>query len=287
MPELPEVEYVARQLRAELVGRSIVQAEVLWARTIAGLTPEDFAARIAGQRVTGIDRRGKYLLVHLSGDDVLIAHRRMTGNLILLPAGVEEPYTRVRFVLDDGHQLAFTDPRKFGRLALLAPDELAAALEALGPEPLDEAFTAAALGARLAGRRRPIKALLLDQSVVAGLGNIYADEALFRAGIHPLRSGASLSTQELEALREGIRGALLTGIEHGGTTFGRHRDIYNEAGRNLEHVEVYRRRGQPCPRCGQSIERIVVAQRGTHFCPNCQPMDETTAISAARPSRAS
>jgi formamidopyrimidine-DNA glycosylase len=170
MPELPEVEYVARQLRTELIGHVIVRAEVLWARTVAALAPEDFVARVAGQRVTGVERRGKYLVIRLSADDVLLVHRRMSGNLIFLPAGVDAPYTRARFVLDDGRQLAFTDPRKFGRLAVLAASELPAALAALGPEPLDDAFTAAALGARLAGRARPIKALLLDQSVVAGLG---------------------------------------------------------------------------------------------------------------------
>jgi formamidopyrimidine-DNA glycosylase len=287
MPELPEVEYVARQLRAELIGRVIVHAEVLWPRTVAGLAPEELAARVADQRVTAVERRGKYLLLSLSAGDVLLVHRRMSGNLIFLPASADAPYTRARFVLDDGRQLAFTDPRKFGRLILLAEGELAAALASLGPEPLDESFTASALGARLAGHVRPIKALLLDQRVVAGLGNIYADEALFRAGIHPLRPGASLRPAELEALRAGIRGALLTGIEHGGTTFGRHRDVYNEAGRNLEHVEVYQRTGQPCPRCGQPIARIVVAQRGTHFCPRCQPAGEAPAPSRPRRTQAS
>ncbi|HEX6800187.1 MAG TPA: zinc finger domain-containing protein, partial [Ktedonobacterales bacterium] len=147
-----------------------------------------------------------------------------------------------------------------------------AGMAALGPEPLAPEFTPAALGARLAGRRRGIKALLLDQTAVAGLGNIYADEALWRARIHPLRPAGSLSPAEVRRLHEGIRGALETGIEHGGTTFGRHRDVNNEAGRNLEHVAVYRRTGQPCPRCGTPIQRITVAQRGTHFCPHCQPL---------------
>ena len=142
---------------------------------------------------------------------------------------------------------------------------------ALGPEPLEDDFTPQVLAERLAGRQRPIKAVLMDQAVVAGLGNIYADEALFRAGIHPLRPAASLTTEEVARLHAGIQGALRTGLEHGGTTFGRHRDVYNEAGVNLEYVEVYRRTGQPCLRCGTPIERIVVTQRGTHFCPHCQP----------------
>jgi formamidopyrimidine-DNA glycosylase len=271
MPELPEVEYIARQLREALVGRRIVAAEVFWERSIARPAAPEFVARIAGQRVTGVDRRGKYLLIALGEGDTLVVHRRMSGNLTFAAAGVEVPYTRVRLLLDDGRQLAYSDPRKFGRLMLVSDGELGDALGALGPEPLDPAFTPEALGARLAKRPRAIKALLLDQSVIAGLGNIYADEALFRAGIHPLRPASSLTPREVAALHAGIQEVLHTGIEHGGTTFGRHRDVYDEAGSNLEHVEVYRRTGQPCVRCGTPIQRVVVAQRGTHFCPHCQP----------------
>jgi formamidopyrimidine-DNA glycosylase len=273
MPELPEVEYVARQLREALIGRRIVGAEVHWERSIARPTPREFAERVAGQRVMGIDRRGKYLLIALSEGDTLGVHRRMSGNLTFAPPGVEVPYARVRLLLDDGRQLVYNDPRKFGRLMLLARDELPGVLSALGPEPLDPAFTPEVLAERLANRPRAIKALLLDQSVVAGLGNIYADEALFRAGINPLRPAASLTPAEVAALHTGIQGALRTGIEHGGTTFGRHRDVYDEAGSNLEHVEVYRRTGQPCVRCGTPIVRTVVAQRGTHYCPRCQPAE--------------
>jgi formamidopyrimidine-DNA glycosylase len=285
MPELPEVEHIARQLRSDLVGRTIVSAAVFWPRSVAGLSPEDFAARVAGQRVTGIGRRAKYLLVELSAGDVLVVHRRMSGNLILVPAGREAPYTRVAFDLDDGRRLLYTDPRKFGRLALAVRTDLPTIFAAVGPEPLDDAFTPEVLAARLAGRSRPVKALLLDQSVVAGLGNIYADEALFRAGIHPLRPAASLAPDEIAALHAGIQSALLTGIEHGGTTFGRHRDIYDEAGTNLEHLDVYRRTGQPCVRCGTAIERIVVAQRGTHFCPSCQPLSQSPAPTSGRAQR--
>lgn len=271
MPELPEVEHVARQLRVALIGRRIVAAEVHWERSIARPSAREFVARVASQQVTGIDRRGKYLLIALSAGDALVVHRRMSGNLTFAATGVEVPYARVRLLLDDGQQLVYSDPRKFGRLMLLPLADVASALGSLGPEPLDPAFTPEALGVRLANRPRAIKALLLDQSVVAGLGNIYADESLFRAGIHPLRPASSLAPHEVAALREGIQGALTTGIEHGGTTFGRHRDAYDEAGSNLEHVEVYRRTGQPCVRCGTLIVRIVVAQRGTHFCPYCQP----------------
>ncbi len=271
MPELPEVEYVARQLRTELVGRRFTGVRVLWERAILGLDPRDFAARLIAREVIEISRRGKFLLIGLEDAQNLVVHRRMSGNLVFALPEVEDPYTRVAFSLDDGRRLLFSDPRKFGRLTVVTASELPALFARLGPEPLDPAFTPAVLAERLAGRRGPIKALLLDQAVIAGLGNIYADEALFRAHIHPLRPGESLDGDEVERLHAGIQGALLTGIEHGGTTFGRHRGVHNEAGRNLEHVEVYRRTGQPCPRCGTPIERITVAQRGTHYCPHCQP----------------
>jgi formamidopyrimidine-DNA glycosylase len=271
MPELPEVEYVARQLRAALVGRAIVAVEVGWARAISAPEVEAFRAAVRGRRIVAVSRRAKHLLIALDSGETLVIHRRMSGNVTLVAAGAEPLYTRVRFTLDDGRDLVFSDPRKFGRIALLAPSELEAMLDALGPEPLEEDFTPEVLAQRLAGRERALKALLLDQAVIAGLGNIYADEALFRARLHPLRAGASLAPAEVAALRWGIRDALRTGLEHGGTTIGRHRDAYDEAGTNLDHLDVYRRTGQPCRRCGTAIARIVVAQRGTHFCPRCQP----------------
>jgi formamidopyrimidine-DNA glycosylase len=272
MPELPEVEFVARQLRADLIGRVIERVHVAWARSVQGMFPDEFAARLAGRRVRDIQRRGKYLLMRLDADETLVVHRRMSGNLVLSPPARDVLYVRVAFELDDGRRLLYSDPRKFGRLALVADDDLPRLFAALGPEPLDDDFTPAALAKRLGSQRRAIKAVLLDQSVVAGLGNIYADEALYRAGIHPLRPAGSLSDGEVAALRDAIQAVLRTGIEHGGTTFGRHRDAYDEAGTNLEHIEVYRHTGQPCARCGTPIERIVVAQRGTHYCPTCQRM---------------
>lgn len=271
MPELPEVEYVARQLRAALVGARIMRAEVFWPRAVSQMTPEEFGARLAGRRVLAVGRRAKYLVLTLDSGESLVIHRRMSGNLRLARADEAAPYTRVAFALGNGRRLLFTDPRKFGRITIVTPEELPALFRRLGPEPLDSDFTPDALAERLAGHRRAIKATLLDQSVVAGLGNIYADEALFRAGIHPLRSAASLTPDEIAALHAGIQGALQTGIEHGGTTFGRHRGLYDEAGANLEHVEVYRRTGQPCLRCGTPIVRIRIGQRSAHFCPHCQP----------------
>lgn len=272
MPELPEVEHVARQLRAILPGRRITGADVRWPRATQGMEPEEFVVGVTGRMVTEVGRRAKYLLLTLDNGMLLAVHRRMSGNLLLRAKDEEEPpYVRVALDLDDGRRLYYTDPRKFGRLALISPDALPPALAELGPEPLEADFTPDALAARLAGSRRGLKAALLDQRVVAGLGNIYADEALFRARLHPLRPAGSLSADELARLRAGIQGALITGLEHNGTTFGRYLDLYGDAGGNLDFVAVYQRTGQPCPRCGTPIARITVAQRGTHFCPHCQP----------------
>lgn len=276
MPELPEVEYVARQLRAALVGARIMRVEVFWPRTVSRMTLEEFAARLADRRVLAVGRRAKYLVLTLDNGESLVIHRRMSGNLRLARADEAAPYTRVAFTLGNGRRLLFTDPRKFGRITIAMPEELPALFCRLGPEPLDSDFTPHVLAEQLAGHRRAIKTTLLDQSVVAGLGNIYADEALFRAGIHPLRSAASLTPDEIAALHAGIQGALQTGIEHGGTTFGRYRGLYDEAGANLEHIEVYRRTGQPCLRCGTPIVRLRIGQRSAHFCPHCQPAPVTS-----------
>lgn len=277
MPELPEVEYVARQLREALVGARIAKVDVLWPRAVSRMTPEEMAARLAGRRVLAVGRRAKYLVLTLDSGESLVIHRRMSGNLRLARADEAAPYTRVVFTLSNGRRLLFTDPRKFGRVTLATPDELPVLFGRLGPEPLDADFTPEVLAERLAGRSRSIKAALLDQSVVAGLGNIYADEALYRAQLHPLRSAATLTPEEIASLHAGIQGALHAGITHGGTTFGRHRGLYDEPGSNLEHIEVYRRTGQPCLRCGAAIMRIRIAQRSAHFCPHCQPAPETVA----------
>src|SRR5262249_26834185 len=176
MPELPEVEHVARQLRAELPGRRIVSVTVLWPRTLGGMEPSDFVARVTGRRVRAIGRRGKHLIVELDGGDALVIHRRMSGNVIFLSPEERDPWARVVFSLDDGRTLVFSDPRKFGRTLLVRQDELGAVFADLGPEPLEDGFTVAEFAERLRGSRRAIKAALLDQAVVSGLGNIYADE---------------------------------------------------------------------------------------------------------------
>lgn len=272
MPELAEVEYVARQMRATVVGARIVRVDIQWPGTIAHPPPADFAEQIVGRTILGVDRRAKVLLIALSGDRVLTVHRRMSGNLELAEAGETRIplYLRVTFALDDGRAIHYTDPRKFGRMALWSAAELPTALAAFGPEPLSPEFTAERLGAILHGRGRAIKALLLDQTAIAGLGNIYADEALFQAMIHPLRSADSLDADEIRRLRDAIVAVLHTGIVHGGTTFGRHRGFFGEVGTNLDHLQIYQRTGQPCVRCGTPVARIIVAQRGTHFCPECQ-----------------
>ncbi len=307
MPELPEVEYTARQLRGAIVGATIREALVFWERTIGHPDLPGFLAEIAGRRIEGVRRRGKFLIIDLGGELILTIHRRMTGNLLLLPPGWEidtslkttDPvvwnvkgpsfswdntqgaihcaptdllYCRVCFNLADGRRLLFTDPRKFGRIELWPGEREQEALEGLGPEPLSDEFTVETLAKSLAGRKGIIKQVLLDQKVVAGLGNIYADEALYYAFIHPLRSANSLTPLEVQRLHEGIVSVLTLGIVHGGTSFSEYRDLWGEAGDNYNHVRVYRQQGKPCTRCGTPIERIVVAQRSTHFCPGCQKL---------------
>jgi formamidopyrimidine-DNA glycosylase len=271
MPELPEVEYLARQLAHELPGRRISDVHVAWDRAIREPAPAEFSHQLAGSAIEHVGRRAKLLLIYLSGGRVLVIHRKMSGNLIFVAPGNEDPWARVTFTLDDGRRLVFSDPRKFGRMQLCQEADLPKVTASLGPEPLEDAFTAHTLIGAFSGRRAPLKALLLDQSIVAGLGNIYADEALFLARLHPLRTGASVTPEEAARLRQAIRDTLAMGIEHGGTTIGRHRDAFNEAGTNVDYLNVYQRTGAPCHVCGTAIARIVVRQRSSHFCPHCQP----------------
>jgi formamidopyrimidine-DNA glycosylase len=272
MPELPEVEYVVRQLREHLAGAQIAQVCVQWAGVVEHPAPGDFVREVQGREIVGVDRRAKLILLRLSGGGTIVAHRRMTGNLELCDAGSpDQSHQRLAFTLADGRRLLYTDPRKFGRMGFYREAELPARLANLGPEPLEPDFTAVRLREIVRGSRRAIKTVLLDQEAIAGIGNIYADESLFNARIHPLRQSATLTPREIARLRAGIVTALTTGIEHGGTTFGRHRDLFGEAGTNLDYIQVYRRAGALCVRCGTTIKRIVVAQRGTHFCPRCQP----------------
>ncbi len=311
MPELPEVEHTARQLREAILDATIRESLVFWERTIGHPDLADFLAEVADRKILGVRRRGKFLILDLSGELILTIHRRMTGNLLLLPPGweidtslkesdpvnwnikgplIQKPvgadlsrflsidrpsdllYCRVCFNLADGRRLLFTDPRKFGRIELWPHEREQEALKRLGPEPLSEEFTLEMLAQGLTGRKGPIKQVLLNQEIIAGLGNIYADEALYYAYIHPLRRANSLTPYEIQLLHEGIVSVLTLGIEHGGTSFSEYRDLWGEAGDNYNHVRVYHRQGNPCLRCGTPIERIMIAQRSTHFCPNCQKL---------------
>jgi len=272
MPELPEVETVVRGLRASLVGRAIVEVEVRWARSVVPPDPTAFARRIRGQTITGVSRRGKWLVFALSGAETLLVHLRMTGQLVLEPEGCPEGrYARVLFRLDDGRRLRFSDMRKFGRLRLVS--DPAEVLGDLGPEPLADDFTAARLSQMLARRRGRIKPLLLNQRFLAGLGNIYTDEALWRARIHPLRGADTLSAAEVQRMHAAIQSVLRAAIAGGGTTLPdeAYRRADGRSGEFAGRLAVYGRAGKPCPRCGEPVERIKVSQRGTHFCPVCQP----------------
>ncbi len=327
MPELPEVEFTARQLRASVLNAVIRDVEIFWERTIGEPDAPTFRSLLSGQRILQVRRRGKYLLFDLGRTDtrelIMTVHRRMTGNLYLLPRGWEidtqlatsdpvvwsvrgpdftysvdqegahdgsvllvreeesvyyDPrdlsHCRVCFNLVDGRRLLFNDSRKFGRIELWAAEREAEALGGLGPEPLSAEFTVDALKSKLAQRRGPLKAVLLAQETVAGLGNIYADEALYFARLHPLRPANSLSETELTQLHAGIVLVLTRGIEYGGTTFSGYRGLRGELGENYDHLQAYHKAGEIklCARCQGPIASLVIAQRTAHFCPRCQPL---------------
>ena len=271
MPELPEVETIVRGLRPDLAGRVILSAAVDWPNTVANLSVEAFCQRIARQRIEAVSRRGKYITFQLSGGDWLLIHLKMTGHLQMMPKDAAlDKHVRAVFHLDDDRQFVFHDLRKFGRLHLT--DDPEAVLGNLGPEPLADDFTLKVFAARLQRRRGRLKPLLLNQRFVAGLGNIYADEALFAAGLHPQRIADTLSDDEIAALYGAMRRVLQQGVENRGTTLsdGSYRDAQGEAGSNQAHVCVYGRSGQPCLRCSSPIQRIVLGGRSAHFCPHCQ-----------------
>jgi formamidopyrimidine-DNA glycosylase len=264
MPELPEVETFARALRPELLGREIESAQLFWERTLAAPTPALFYQQVMGQRILAVARRAKYLDLQLS-DYHLFIHLRMSGDLWLRVAGHQpEKHDRLHLALSDGRILVFNDTRKFGRIWLVRdPNEV---VGGLGPEPFDPVFTPWVLHESLRQHHRQVKPLLLDQTFIAGLGNIYTDEALHLSGVHPLRISDTISVIESEKLFNAIRTVLQSGIEHNGASI----DWVYRGGNFQNYFHVYDRKGQPCPVCGALIERIVVGQRGTHFCPKCQ-----------------
>jgi formamidopyrimidine-DNA glycosylase len=272
MPELPEVETVRRTLQHALHGRSIRNvSRIAWERTVAAPAPEVFKQALLNRTITDVDRRAKYVIIRLDHDEALVVHLRMTGRLTIADADVEpDQHTHVVFQLDNGQQLMFRDTRKFGRIALLDAGGLAVLDGKLGPEPLAETLTAAVFRTLLRRRKGRLKPTLLDQKLLAGLGNIYVDEALWIAKLHPLQPIGELDDAQIEALYLAIKQVLTDAINNRGTTLADYRDGWGFEGSNQRFLNVYNRQGEPCPRCGTPIERIVVAQRGTHVCPHCQ-----------------
>ena len=296
MPELPEVETVARDLQRWVAGATIADATVAWERTIRHPQPsERFAAEIAGATIRRVGRRAKTVLLHLEDGRVMTVALRMTGALLVTPADTPpDPYARVVFALVDGRELRYRDVRKFGRIGLWPGGGLRSVgggrgarsrrigvtgrryrigevFSGHGPEPLQRGFTAARLAERLRGRSAKLKSLLLDQSFIAGVGNIYADEALWRARLNPLRAADTLDGADVRRLHRAVRQVLREGIANRGASFSDYVGADGEPGANAERLAVYRRTDRPCYRCGRPIRRIVVGQRSTHYCPHCQP----------------
>ncbi|HEY3367752.1 MAG TPA: bifunctional DNA-formamidopyrimidine glycosylase/DNA-(apurinic or apyrimidinic site) lyase [Symbiobacteriaceae bacterium] len=272
MPELPEVETVRSILYGKLVGKAVDRVEIITPRQIYYPDPNTFKAEVEGARFTDVQRRGKYLLLKL-GPLTLICHLRMSGHFYVCePDRPRDKHTHVVFHLSDGNQLRYEDQRKFGGFHLLgkAGEGMPPGLAALGPEPLSEDFTPDVLSRVMAGRRAPVKAILLDQSKVAGLGNIYADEVLFCAQVHPERPGESITPAEVRALHGCIRDILAKAIEKRGTTFSLYLDGEGQPGDMYDELQVFDRAGDPCPRCGTLIMKLAVAGRGSHVCPACQ-----------------
>ena len=286
MPELPEVETIRLALEPHVVGRTFERVEIDDARLVRPFEPVAVAAELEGERVAALDRRGKYLIVRFESGRVLLIHLRMTGSLRHAAAGnlEDDPHRRAVVRLDDGSDVAYRDVRRFGTWHLLESDEVEDYLgRRLGGEQLERTFTARRLGERLANRRAPVKAALLDQRTVAGLGNIYVDEALWRAQIHPLREAGTLDAAELSRLAAAIREALRAGIRRQGASLRDYAQPDGRRGRAQERFRVYGRTGEPCPRCGTPIDKIRVAGRGSWYCPRCQVQAATR--SASRPSR--
>ena len=270
MPELPEVETTVRALRPFITNQTFTEIRNYWPRHIATSSVEEFQTRLHGQTVESVGRRGKYLLFNLDSGDVLSVHLKMTGHLAIVPQEAPpDKYAHTVFGLANGQEMRFRDTRKFGRVYLAANAE--DIVGKLGPEPLSDAYTAAIMKERMNGRWRAIKPLLLDQHFLAGVGNIYADESLFYAGIHPTRPCDTLSDDEIERLYMAVRKVLQEGIDREGTTISTYRQPDGRRGDMQNALAVFRRTGEPCYDCGTTVERIVLGGRSTHFCPVCQP----------------
>jgi formamidopyrimidine-DNA glycosylase len=285
VPELPEVETVRRKLAPGLEGRRFQRVKIVDPRLTRPLDPDEVARELVGERVQQLDRRGKYLIVRFDSGRALLIHLRMTGSLrhVAGPAPADDPYERAFVTLDDGSDVTYRDVRRFGTWLLLEPDEVDAYVDArVGSEPLAQEYRARDLAARLHGRRAPVKAALLDQRTVAGVGNIYADEALWRARIHPLTPAAALDLDEVKALHRGLRRALGHGIARQGSTLRDYALPDGTSGSMQHEFKVYGRGGEPCDRCGTPIEKTRVAGRGTWYCPHCQLRKAQVAAEVSR-----
>ena len=273
MPELPEVETIVADLRPHLVGRTILRAELAFPTIVRHPEPEEFVDAIVGMRIESVGRRGKYILVHLAHDLLLVVHLGMTGQLRLLDESTPlEKHTHVVLFLDDGRQLRYRDPRRFGRLLLGTESALldAGKMPRLGPEPIDPDFAADELYRRLRKRTAPLKAVLLDQKAIAGVGNIYADESLHRARLRPDRIAGSVSKKSAARLHESLRESLRTAIANRGSSVDTYRDAWGELGGQQEELLVYGRAGEPCFTCGRPLRAVRIAGRTTVFCARCQ-----------------
>jgi formamidopyrimidine-DNA glycosylase len=276
VPELPEVETIRRQFDSFVVGATIDAVDVRWEKSFQGVDLEPRA--VVGHAITGIARRGKVLEFGLDRGISLLVHLRMTGQLMVVDASLprdawDVDTTRVVFSLDDGRFLVFNDQRKFGRLVVIATDRMSSVpfIAMMGPEPISEGFDGAVLSGRLERHGRlSLKQAILDQRIVAGIGNIYADEALWLAGLSPERRCATLTREELDRLSAAMRSVLQRGIEHGGATMRDYRDARGDRGSYLDEAYVFGRTNERCTRCGDKIVKIRVAGRGTHVCPGCQ-----------------
>jgi formamidopyrimidine-DNA glycosylase len=269
MPELPEVETIKNELAPWVVGQSFTKVTILDDKLVCGCSAKEMRRGLVRQKIENLERRGKYLIFHLSNGRSLIIHLRMTGSLLLNPEEVER-YARAVFHLSNGYRLVFRDRRRLGLIWLV--DNADTVVCKLGPEPLDKRFTAGVLQQRLTRHYIPVKAALLDQCIVAGIGNMYADEALFAAGIHPLRKADDLSPAEVRTLHNNIRKVLRAAISNKGASVDTYVRPEGELGTAHFDFKVAHRGGEPCPICGCTIERVPVQNRGTYFCPRCQPL---------------
>jgi formamidopyrimidine-DNA glycosylase len=273
VPELPEVETIVADLRPHLVGRTIIRCELSFPTLVRHPEPEQFVDGVVGMRIESVGRRGKYIVLGLTGGVLLVVHLGMTGQLRLVdPAARLENHTHAVFFLDDGKQLRYRDPRRFGRLLLGTAEALVASkkMPRLGPEPIDPAYEADALYRELRRRRAPLKAVLLDQKAIAGVGNIYADESLHRAGLRPTRVASTVSRQSARRLHQSLRESLELAIANRGSSVDTYRDAWGDLGGQQEKLLVYGRAGEPCFTCGRPLSSVRIAGRTTVFCRHCQ-----------------